>query len=185
MVDNKVQYDRRNYDFSSVAGWLTQSLLYEARHGLDDHSALIFTNKNEDIVVDGKTYFSLYKLYMRYDDPTEYQFATEVLGGWEHWKAFQKTPQLAKRLVKWREETSVRTMYNSVQNIITQSNDVEKPSFQANKFLVDKGWIPKAPTKGAGRPSKKVIAQNLKEINKVKSILKNDVAMMADYKKAK
>ena len=72
MIENKHQ---KMVD--KMGKYRTQSLFLEIGYGDD----AIFTLKDQDHVHDGKTYLSLRKMYLEFNDPTEYQFANEVLLG--------------------------------------------------------------------------------------------------------
>tara|TARA_R110000824_G_scaffold344886_1_gene531533 strand:+ start:775 stop:1263 length:489 start_codon:yes stop_codon:yes gene_type:complete len=124
---------------------LTQALFLEM--GYTDYS--VFTLKEEDYEYKGKTYPSLKKLFVEFEDPTEYQFATTYLLGWQQWKKIVANQGLAKHINEWREELELRLVSQGIKDMIDQSAD--GGSFQASKYLADKGWDKRA----AGRPSKK------------------------------
>jgi len=51
------------------------------------------------------------------------------------------SPVLRKHIEEWREELELKLMSKGLRAVIGQATDGEKASFQAAKFLVDKGWI--------------------------------------------
>ena len=66
--------------------WLTKSVFFERVLDEDlEKRKPKFTLLDHDRVVDGVKYLSLYRLYMEAVD--EYAFATEHLGGMDHWRA--------------------------------------------------------------------------------------------------
>ena len=96
---------------------------------------------DKDKTYGDKTYPSLKRLYLEMEDPTEYQFATTYLDGWRHWKKLLGSPQVRKHIEEWREELELKLMSKGLQSVIEQATTDEKVSFQAAKFLADKGWI--------------------------------------------
>jgi hypothetical protein len=133
----------------SMGRWATQSLFLEIGYG----DSAIFTLKDEDHEHKGNKYLSLKRLYLAYEDPTEYDFATKYLGGWQHWKKLQGNKEIMKHIIEWREELELKLRSQGTRDMINLSAD---GNVQASKFLIEKGWD-KRP---AGRPSKK---EQLKE----------------------
>jgi len=107
------------------------------------------------------------QIYVECGDPTGYTFATEHLGGWKHWLALRNSSRIEEEICKWEEELEVKLRSRAVQNMIKLS-DGDK-GYQANKFLVDGGWI----KKGAGRPTnaakRKAIKQHIEEYDELSS----------------
>jgi len=137
MIDKSKMLDNRGRP-------LTQSLFLEK--GYTDFS--VFTLKEDDYEYKGKVYPSLKKLYIQHEDPTEYDFATKYLLGWQHWKKITENRALLVEIEQWREELELKIRSQAVKDMIDQS--VEGGSFQASKWLADRGWDKKA----AGRPNK-------------------------------
>ena len=124
---------------------LTQSLFLEI--GYDEDKA-IFTFKDEDHEYKGNTYYSLKRLYLEMEDPTEYEFANRYLLGWQHWKRLKANKILAKHFAEWEEELELRLRAQGIRAAIDQA--AEDKGFQAAKWLADKGWQKNS----VGRPSK-------------------------------
>lgn len=139
--------------------FLSKALFYEKTQP-DEREFTIYTLKDEDHIVDGRTFVSLYKLYMSSEDSTEYEFATTHLGGWAHWEDLMNTVWFKPYIARWRREHEVRAKAKALNKIrsIAKSND--KEAFQANKFLLEKNWEPKN-TKG--RPTKEQIREAAKD----------------------
>ncbi len=89
--------------------------------------------------------------FIALEDPTGILFADMYLGGYDHWKALQSCRGLETELASWDEELEARLRCKALQGVKIMSVD----SFQAAKFLVDRGWSKKS----AGRPTKKDIAK--------------------------
>lgn len=123
---------------------LTQSLFLEV--GYSDY-AVYSIDQDEDYEYKGKTYPSLKRLYLECGDPTEYEFANKHLLGWKHWQRLKANKVLAKRFKEWEEELEVRLRSEGIKNAIEHA---KTGTFQAAKWLADKGWD----VKGAGRPTK-------------------------------
>lgn len=145
----------------------TQSLFLELSYDNPKHA--IYTLKDDDHEFKGKVYKSIKRLYVATGDPTEYKFATECLGGWNHWKRLlNKTSLLHPYIEEWREELEVKMRSAGVARMI--SNSYESPT--AAKWLAEKGWVEK---RTAGRPSKAEIAGEKKQKASVKSVIESDL----------
>lgn len=73
-------------------------------------------------------------------DPSEYTFALRYLDGWNHWEKLSKTRWFRPYVLKWRQELDLKIKAEALRRIISESKSNSKSSFQANKFLVEKGW---------------------------------------------
>ena len=123
---------------------LTQSLFLEVGYNT---KFAVYTQKDDDYEYKGKVYPSLKKLYLAHEDPTEYDFATTYLLGWEHWQRICRNKVFSKMIKGWREELELKLRSQAVRDIIELSTGDK--GFQAAKWLADRGWD-KRP---AGRPS--------------------------------
>ena len=137
----------------SQGKWLTQALFLEMGY----KPQMVFTLEDEDKEYKGKTYPSLKKLYLELDDPTEYEVATQHLGGWEHWKRLRGNKLIANHLDKWKEELNVKLTAKGVKLAIDIATT--GGTFQAAKWLADTGWDKRI----AGRPSKEDVEGELKK----------------------
>ena len=150
----------------------TQSLFLEATYERD----AIYTFKDEDYTFEGKLYISIKKLYLEFEDITEYEFANKYFLGWKHWQRICDNQVLARWIVPWREELELKIRSQAIRDIVCMS--AEEGSFQASKWLSDRGWDKKA----VGRPSK---AEQERESN-MKSRLDEefnaDVSRMENYR---
>lgn len=151
--------------------WLTTALFFETTLP-DNRQHAVFTLKDADHTDEhGNKYLSLKRLFLEHDDPTEYTFAKEVLGGWAHWKVLQKQKDVANLLKDWREEKEIALRSDAIVKMIDMASE-EGASFQTVKWVTDAGWAPKQ-TKG--RPTKE-------QINKeAKRKAEGNVALMKDY----
>ena len=134
--------------------YIVQGLFLEDRYNTD---LSVYTLSGEDKVYKGKTYPSLKKLYLNYADPKEYQFANTFLYDWPHWKRLCNNSIVGKHIEEWREELNLKLESEGVLQLINLAT--EKESYQAAKYLADKGWDKMA----KGRPSKDQIEGELKK----------------------
>lgn len=145
-------------DFKTPGGKLrTQSLFWEYR---SPEVPPFFTIKKEDHIVDGIRYRSLRQLYLSYDHIPgfEYEFANEVLGGWDHWLSIQKNKLFTKLIEGWRYEKELQIQAQALKALYHTALTEGSKGTQAAKWLVDKGW------KGVkrGRPSKEDVERERK-----------------------
>jgi hypothetical protein len=87
------------------------------------------------------------KTFVDLGDMTGYKFSQKMLGGYAHWKALEASGVMSNHIEDWREELEVKLRCEGLERIVSES---EEGHYQANKFLVDRGWD----TRAAGRPSK-------------------------------
>lgn len=146
--------------FRSPQGiYYTKGLFFETT--LSDKSTVIYTLKNED----HEGYPSLYQLYMGMNDLTEWKFANEYLGGWEHWQKLCECSWFKDYINRWREELELKVRAEALSRIQTEARTNSKNAFTANKFLVDRGWkTPEEKKNPVGRPTKEAIARKAKEL---------------------
>lgn len=122
---------------------LTQSLFLE----LGYNEAALYTLKDNDFEYKGVVLPSIKRLYLECGDPTEYEFATTYLLGWNHWQRISENKAIKRYIDEWKIELEVKLRSAGVKNAIAQA---ASGSFQASKWIADRGWD----TRGAGRPSK-------------------------------
>ena len=121
---------------------LTQSLFLEL--GYSEYA--VYTLKDYDHSLNGKEYPSIKRLYLEMEVVTEYEFANVHLLGWNHWLRLCENKAVRKHIDEWREELEYKLRSKAAKQMIEQA---AKGSYQASKWLLDRGWA----TRGAGRPS--------------------------------
>lgn len=134
-----------------------------------------FTFDDYDKEHDGIIYTSLKKLYLEFGDVTEYEFSREYLLGWRHWQKLVNNKAIRHQIDQWREELEISIRAEAIRNIIDQASI--KESFQAAKFLADRGWD-KRP---AGRPSTLEKEQSLERDKRISEELQGDVAIFTAH----
>ena len=137
--------------FKNTQGqWLTKSLFVEWNMSHLVSSDPLFSIKSYDHEKDGVEYPSLKKLYLSFSDPTEYEFAEKVLGGWEHWTRMLSSPEIAAMVEEWREELEVKLRSEAIGHL--QALARGDKGMAAAKYLAERGWESKR-----GRPSKEEV----------------------------
>jgi len=162
----------RDNMLDSMSRMKSNSLFWEFRYGSDNYTPL-FTIKDEDIVRDGITYYSLKKIYMSYEHipKYEYEFAMDVFGSWEHWTFLSERAERVSPIIKqWQEELEVKIKAKALVNIMKTGISSGNSAIQANKYLADKGWEVKA-----GRPTKLEKQRQLKQDGAVRENIKADM----------
>lgn len=127
-----------------------RELFYETTNA--DKSNVVYTLKNED----HEGYPSLYRIYMTYEDPTEYTFAIDNLADWEHWERLLECSWFKEYVTKWRREAEIRQKSKALARVLEESRSGSKEALNANKYLLEKRWVEKD-SPARGRPSKEEI----------------------------
>lgn len=147
-----------DHNFKNINGVLfTKDLFYETARTRDNS---MYTLKDEDHTVDGRTYISLYRRYMDIADITEYTFAIECLHSWEHWKLLAGSTWFQPYAAKWREELEVSQRSAALANIMKASKGQTRDAFIASKYIAE-GWD--KPKTGKGRPTKEQVLSAAKD----------------------
>lgn len=166
---DKVQNKFKN----SVGRFYLRGLFYEET--LADKSSVVYTLKRDDHEVTGANgtvlYPSLYKLYMASADPTEYRFATEHLGGWDHWQELSSADWFSSYVTAWRDELRTKLRSEALAAVIALSKSPAHPSmFSASKYLLE-ATEKAADGRKRGRPTK----------DEVRSELQRQAASLAEF----
>lgn len=151
----------------SMGKFRTQSLFLELGYGTE----ALFTLKDQDHEHDGKIYPSMKRLYLEFEDPTEYEFANTVLLNWKHWQRMCENKVIRKHIDEWREELEVKLRSQAIRDAIQEA---KKGHFQAAKWVADRGWS----TRGAGRPTKAEIEHEKRVQSKITNEYDADVVRL-------
>ena len=158
---------------STVNSRLLKGLFFEQT--LADKTSCVYTLKD----IDHEGLPSLYRLYMETDDPTEWDFANKHLDGWEHWEMLTACAWFKPYVERWRKELELRMKSKALARIKAEAKLTTKESFQANKYLLEKGWEPKdGQAKGRGRPTKDDIKKAASEAASQEKRLSEDMERM-------
>jgi len=152
----------------TIGKFRTQSLFYEYAYGTKSKYPIFFTVKDYDYTApDGVTYPSLFKLYMSYDHIPgyEFDFATEILDGWEHFQLLLDNKLFAPLFKKAREQKEIQLQANAIKKLIQSDRN------DAARYIAGKEW-----KSLRGRPSNEEVARERKIQAGVKDALADDMA---------
>jgi hypothetical protein len=142
--------------------WVTTGIFLETYQShLTPKSRVIYTLLPYSL----DQYPSLHQLYLTYEDLTEYQFASECLGGWDHWQTIlgSENERLQDAIKVWRAELEIKLKSQAFQRIKEEAEADGRNGFAANRYLIERSWAgdfskPKPQEKNSrGRPSKQSI----------------------------
>lgn len=152
---------------------LTQSLFLEIGYNTE---YAVYTLDEEDKTYKGKLYPSMKKLYMAEEDPTEYRFSKRYLLNWRHWKRLNENKVLREYFDEWREELEVMLRSDAIV-AIRDLGLAEEGSFQAAKWMADRGWEKRAP----GRPTKADKDREVRISDRINDALDADINRMEKF----
>lgn len=109
---------------------------------------------------------SMRAIYLSYNDPTEYDFAMDTFGSWDHWMHLCESTWFKPFISKWREEMEVRFRSKAVQAILKSATEDGAKGTAAAKYIAEKGW-----ERRAGRPSNIEKAKQAK----VEALMTNEI----------
>lgn len=118
--------------------WLTSALFEETNTGAGGFKPITNFKKAHD-------------RYIELNDPTEYSFAMELLGSWEHWKTLVESATFRTHIALWREELEIKLRSEAIKEIIAVSTTEKARGTTAAKWLAEGGW--KESVNARGRPS--------------------------------
>lgn len=151
------------------ANYRTLSLFVEKN--FDESFKPIFTIKERDFKKDGTVYYSLKQIYLSYSDPTEYTFATEVLGSWKHWQKLCNNKFLGALINEWREELEIKLRSESIRSIIQTAKEGGHKGVTAAKYVSEHGWNKRK----AGRPTTAEVKRETKVLSKLETEINKDL----------
>lgn len=142
----------------------------------EGHELSLYTLKDYDIVVDNRVLPSIHNLYVATEDPSEYLFANKYFDNWGHWQKIANSTSLKEYVTAMREELAVKLMARSLNSIKELATGDTRDSFQANKYLLEKGWA--STTGRKGRPTKDSVKKEAELLLKDKEDFKDDFDRM-------
>jgi hypothetical protein len=140
---------------------MTKALFLETSY--HDPKHCVFTFKDYDYDYNGKTYYSLSKLFISMvpKDPTEYDFAITVFNSWDTWELIKNSSFVNKDYRRWRAEADVKIKSEAIKSIAEEMSSGGRSSFSAAKLLLDRGWLEKEETSQAKRKLKQKEEEDL------------------------
>jgi len=118
---------------------------------------------------------SLKKLYIECEDPTEYEFAMQAFGSWNHWIKIKSSAAIKTFIEDWPIELEVSLRSKGIRLVAQEAID-GKSKFHAAKFLAEGQW--KKSDNKRGRPSKEELHRELKIAAKLESEIGEDAARL-------
>jgi hypothetical protein len=111
-------------------------------------------------------HISVRRLYMEFEDPTEFRIGEALVGDFRHWQVLCELSWFKPHVHKWRIELQAKMESLAVLALKETVQDKKSSSrVQAARLILDRPWEKKdAPLRG--RPSKTEIAGYKKEIVK-------------------
>jgi hypothetical protein len=148
--------------------WHTQALFKECPKKSDQLDAM-FTLR--DKAFEGLP--SIKEAFLSMEDPTGYKVATELLGGWGHWKRLCQLSWFKVHLAEWEEELEIKMKCKGIRKMIELSEGDKAVAKDATKFIVNREWESKR-----GRPSNAERERNSKIDLAVGSAVDNDFKLL-------
>jgi len=130
---------------------LTKQLFIEYDY-VSDRDYAVYSISREDKEVNGKTYPSLYRLYMETNDVTEAKFVNLYLYDWEQWEKLQK--QFGEEIELWRQDLRHSVTSEMVGLLLSDARSESKSSMASAKYLLD-NILKSGKRVKQGRPSNK------------------------------
>lgn len=141
----------------------TKSLFFETS---DKHMRakyeVPFSLKETDWEVDGKLYRSMRILYLSHRDPTEYKFAIEALGSWDHWVELRKSMFFQSYYEKWRAELEIMIQSQGIAAMLEEVATKGRSAVSSAKWLAERGW---ADDDKRGRPDKNKVMKEARKLH--------------------
>lgn len=156
---------------------LLKGLFYETSANPE---SVVYTLKDKDHTVGSVTFPSLYRLYIESEDLTEYGFAVAHLDGWEHWQMLRSCTWFKPYAKRWAEELETKIRARALARLTAEAASSSKNSFLANKFLLERGWVPKGEKSPVGRPSKEAIQKEAESLFQASNDAKSDYERIKD-----
>ena len=142
--------------------WRTQSLFREWCYGRELTLEPLYTMKDDDITIDYKgsplPLPSFKRLYLELEDLTEWEVATQLLGGWPHFQNLLTTKWFKEFITPIREELEIKMRSKALLSLYSAAS---KNNVSAAKYIAEgryKGlYDPAKGQFGRGRPSKEEV----------------------------
>lgn len=119
---------------------------------------------------------SLRRLYLEYNDPTEFNFAIEVFRSTYHWKHLTGVTWFKPYIEEWRKTLSEKLKGLGVMKLVELAGGLDpKFALQAAKWLAEGNFEERL---GKGRPSKAQVATQMKRELDIEKIYRDDAARL-------
>ena len=148
--------------------WHTQALFFECYKKIEGFKPR-FTLRDTEY----KGLPSMKESYLAFEDPTGYRVATELLGGWEHWKKLCSLAWFKVHLTQWEEELEVKMKCAGIRKMVEFSEGDKSIAKDATKFIINREWETKR-----GRPSKAEVERQTRIDSSVNEDINNDFKLL-------
>lgn len=169
MSKNEWKPDRSKFK-DEKGRYIVQGLFLEDKYNTN---LAVYTFDGEDKTYKGKVYPSLKRLFIELGDPKEYMFANTYLYDWDHWQRLCNNSIISRHIEKWRYELELSLISEGVSTMIDLA--INEKSYQAAKFLADRGWD----KSGRGRPSNAEVEGEIKRQAQINSEFDDDFKLFA------
>ena len=122
---------------STTGQRLVRQLFIENRN-IGENDLAVYTMHREDEEYGGRSYPSLYKLYIGTKDITEARFVAQYLYDWEQWNSLCSSATYRDEIARWRVELKALVLGELVDALIKDAKSDSKSSKASAKFLVEK-----------------------------------------------
>lgn len=149
---------------------LTKALFLETSTPEERH-LVRYTTRDSDV----GNIPSIVRLFLECEDPTEYDFANKYFEGWTHWDKVRRSAYFSQTYENMKLQLELKLQARALRNIMFEAEDGGRNAYQANKYLVEKGYRPKETSHGKrGRPSKDELKTQLEKAAAVEQQIKDD-----------
>lgn len=157
-----------------VGRYFTEGLFWETSRNREKYPP-VFTLKDKE----HQGCPSLKEQYMLAEDPTEYFFATTVLGSVEHWEQLCRCTWFKPHVTQWRKELDalLRAKAVEIAKQIMTTDERGSTRLSAAKFIVERAWEQKG---AKGRPKKADVERAAKELAESNLVLEEDWTRISD-----
>lgn len=117
---------------NSQGVYFTKGLFFETATTKD---SIVYTLKNDSHL----GYPSLYRLYLQTRDPTDYKFANEHLGGWEHFTVLCDCEWFKPYITAWRRELAALLASEAFERLATIAvSNTGQIGYTCNRYLLER-----------------------------------------------
>jgi len=120
---------------------------------------------------EGNIFPSLRTIYLKYSDPSEYEFAMAVFKSDKQWKVLLKCKWFQPYITEWRDSLDAKIKSEAIAQIRRTADTGGPGALQAAKWLAEHGYREKA---SKGRPSKDDKMEALQKEISMDKLLKED-----------
>ena len=148
---------------------LGRQLFIENRN-IGENDLAVYTMHRDDEEYNGKTFPSLYRLYISTKDITEARFVSLYLYDWEQWNSLASSATYRDEISRWRVELKALVLGELVDTLIADAKSNSKSSKASAKFLVEK-----LSKKEKGRPTTAVVPTSEEKVTTIVSEIAKDM----------